>query len=132
MKNKSHNRSKNPLENTFSKQLQKVGVKNVEEVTFSIAVTLISNVIESFTEEKISIDELSTIFATLWEEFYLHRSDEDKDTFSEIMNILESGKELSYYSQDVNPIFISSLQHIFKLYIQRESVKENVLAMEKQ
>ncbi len=88
------------------------------------------NIIEDFTKGVLSIDDLSSMFHHLYYEgFYFHQSDDNRDRFSEVGNVLEFGSELSYYLRHPDSSFLSSLQAVMKFYEQRDVVRANVKEM---
>ncbi|HSW88225.1 MAG TPA: hypothetical protein VLG12_03625 [Candidatus Saccharimonadales bacterium] len=120
------------IKNKFIKQLAKLGIKNQKELTITLLVTLMGNIIEDFTEDRLTMQDLSAMFSALWEEFYFHRTEEEKDTFSEIIDVLRYVKEIDYYTHDLDPYFFSCLQSIFKFYTKRNTILENVTRMMKE
>lgn len=115
----------------FANQLSKVGVKSEKELTFYSLVILMSNVIEDFIEENISLYDLSSMFRLLFEEFHFHRSEKNKDKFSEIINILEYGSEFHYDSTDCKSYSYTSILFLMRFYINRKTILANVEQMNK-
>ncbi len=114
----------------FINQLAKVGVKDEKELSFATLVILMGNIIEDFINGVLSIDDLSSMFNHLYYEgFYSHQSDDNKDKFSEIGNVLEFGSELSYYLRHPDSSFLLYLQAVMNFYEQRDVVHANVKEM---